>query len=134
MGPVRIEHSSDIEQLRRRRPRWVPAEEFQIAVVGLPPAESEMWSVQLRSHYSACGCESGTAALVVALGLYVIWLAAQSGGLSAAGWSHVWVGVGISFGSAAFGKILGVIYAGFRIRALTGALERRLVEREGLQS
>ncbi len=65
---------------------------------------------------NACGCKEGSAALVLAVGAYLLWPVLFPDAETT--WGKVLVGVAIALGSAVVGKLLGLLVAQVRLRRL----------------
>jgi hypothetical protein len=121
-----IQTVGDLESLLNRRRREGRPARLVLDVEGLAEADAKRWEARLSRYYFACGCESGSVALLIALAAYVIALALAPGGFGAANWRHVVAGVAVGFVAAGIGKVAGLIHARWRlrttIRSLAGTL------------
>jgi hypothetical protein len=125
-----IRTAADLESLATRRGRVQRPDRIALDVTGFTDADARMWEARLSRYYFACGCEVASVALLLALSAYLVAVAVTPGGLGSATWRDAGIGVVIGFAAAAFGKLVGLLYARRRLRMTIRVLAARVVDLE----
>ena len=124
MVTLYIRTVGDLESLLKRRRRGGRPDRLVLDVKGLAEADAKTWEAKLSRYYFACGCELGSAVLLVALPAYVVALALAPGGFRSATWRDAVAGVLIGFVAAGVGKAAGLIHARWRLRTTVRSLAK----------
>jgi hypothetical protein len=109
--PSQLSAASMWLMIRRRTSRRV-----LIEAEGASAETVRTWESQLSRLQSACGCEQGAAGLIVGLSGYVFFLLLRPGGWGNPGWSEFWVGLGVITGTTSIGKLLGLMWAQWKLK------------------
>jgi hypothetical protein len=70
----------------------------------------------INSYLSACGCEQGRIVLATSILGYILYLHIHLNGLANAGWTEVGIGFGIACLGAILGKTLGLIWVRLQLQ------------------
>lgn len=119
---------SSLQHILTRPPQLWPRSKILLQLEGLTASETESWQRTLNSHFSACGCKTGTILMALAIELYVLFLSLSMGDVSRLTWLHFVAGGLIGLLGALAGKILGLGWARYQFKKTVARLSLRLTE------
>lgn len=125
---LRIRSLHDLESLSKWRRRGARPDRLLVEINNVSEPEARTWEVQLSRYYFACGCVAASLVLLLALCGYLVVIALSPGGFAAATWRHGALGALVGFAAAGSGKVLGLLYARWRLHTTIRSLAARIVD------
>jgi len=114
-GPTVIRNLEDVENLRNRPQQLLSSRRISLELESLDTSQTRYFEARLNQLATACGCESGAMAGMIALAGYIGYL------LVTTGWHLRWIvsyfvwGAALFLAAAVIGKLVGLVRARARL-------------------
>jgi hypothetical protein len=112
--------------LTRQRKEFLGA--ILLKLDGLEPSETHHWQDRINQHFYECGCSTGSAVMLLGVGLYLAFLVMRVAGIPGAASTDIALGLILCFGSAGVGKWLGLQRARYQLRQDIREINYRLAD------
>ncbi len=106
---------TELGELTTMRTLLLGSASVKLDLAGMPPQERRHWEALLNKYLSACGCAEGGLLALVSLGAYIVYIVMQPDS-SESVWIRIGLGFGIACVGAVLGKSVGLIRARWRLQ------------------